>query len=70
MMPEYFKYHHHMCPIDTVNFKIVQQLNTLLAKWIGRVRLPYTGQQFDLINSRLGIVWGGFDDLKKKHDQL
>ena len=62
MMSEYFKYHDHMCPIDAVNFKIVQQLDTLLPKRITRVRLPDTGQQLDLVNSSLCIVRGRFDD--------
>ena len=42
MMAEHLEDHDDMRAVDSVNFEIVQQLDTLLAEWIGRVALANT----------------------------
>lgn len=39
VVPQHFKYHAHMSPIDTTDLEVIQKLNCLVTFWIILIRL-------------------------------
>ena len=49
MVSEDFKNHHYVGTINSVNFEIIEHLDTLFSEWIFRVAFSHTFQKLDLV---------------------
>jgi hypothetical protein len=56
VVPQHFKDHAHVGPVDAADFEIVQELDTPLSEGVRAVALADTLEQLDLVQGRLCVV--------------